>query len=60
MNLPEPTYFAPQMITEDCYNAGQLLAAVEKERERCARICEDEARLSFQPCSGLGYQKRPL
>lgn len=49
--LPEPAWFAPQMITEDAYSAAQMLdeklrgfvEGVMRERERCALLCESEA-----------------
>jgi hypothetical protein len=47
--LPEPAWFAPQMISEDAYSEEQMriekwygfLEGVMFERERCARLCEE-------------------
>lgn len=42
-DLPEPVFFAPQMITEDAYSAAQMREMRDEERKRCRKVCADLA-----------------
>ena len=52
--LPEPAWFAPQMITEDAYSSAQMLHeqrigyldGVMHERERCAQLFDIPSTIS--------------
>ncbi len=61
----DPHYAYPDRQTARTYSQDELDAAVAAERERCAKLCEDEARIRTEagntqaedsesrgPCSG--------
>jgi hypothetical protein len=47
-DLPEPAWFAPQMITEDAYSAVQMRAERERWRGAAEDMRERAAKMAYK------------